>query len=828
MASSDTRVTIEGRELKLTSLDKVMYPETGTTKADVLAYYAAVAPAMLPHVRNRPATRKRWVDGVGTAEKPGQVFFQKNLDASTPQWVERAEIQHSDHVNEYPLVNDAATLAWLAQIGSLEIHVPQWRIGRAGKPKRPDRLVLDLDPGPGVGLLECAEVARLARSILKDIGLDPLPVTSGSKGIHLYSALDGTQTSDEISSVAHELARALEADHPDLIVSDMKKSKREGRVLVDWSQNSGAKTTVAPYSLRGRSRPMVAAPRTWRELSSPTLAHLDHQEVMRRVRKRGDLLAPLEEAYTDDDEEDDRLATYRSMRDARRTPEPVPESVPPPTDGRRFVIQEHHARRLHFDVRLERDGVLVSWAVPKGVPDDPAVNRLAVPTEDHPIEYLDFEGTIPAGEYGAGEMTIWDSGTYELEKWRDGEEVIATLHGRRGSHRYALIRTGEKAPAGVAGPGRAQWIMHLMDDGRESTPSPSPSSAAAPSRLSERTGRRVLRGSARAAQAGTAAGASLAPMLATAGDVADIAEPAEWAFEMKWDGIRALTGLDDGSLGLRSRNGVDLTPAYPELAALADLVETSVRTAGPVVLDGEIVALDDRGRPDFGLLQRRMGLTKPREIAALASAVPVRIMLFDVLLAGGADATGLDYDARRELLASLVTEQGPVLVPPAFDGDLDDALTTSRELDLEGIMAKRRDSTYRPGRRSSAWIKLKHVRTQSVVVGGWRPGSGRRADGVGSLLVGVREGRGLAYAGRVGSGFGERELGGLRDRLRALETSRCPFTGIPSADAADAVWVRPELVGEVAFTEWTATGRLRHPVWRGWRSDIAPGDVTRE
>jgi len=464
MAGSDTRVTIEGRTLKLTSLDRVLYPETGTTKADVLAYYAEVAPVMLPHVRDRPATRKRWVDGVGTAEHPGAVFFQKNLDSSTPEWVARVEVQHSDHVNVYPLVNDAATLAWLAQISSLEIHVPQWRVGRTGAPKRPDRLVLDLDPGPGVGLPECAEVARLARSILQGAGLDPLPVTSGSKGIHLYSALDGSLTSEQASQLAHELARALEADHPDLVVSDMKKAKRTGRVLVDWSQNSGAKTTVAPYSLRGRSRPTVAAPRTWRELSSPSLRHLDHREVLRRVRERGDLLAPLEVAYTDDDEEDDRLATYRSMRDARRTPEPVPESVPPPSDGRRFVIQEHHARRLHWDVRLERDGVLVSWAVPKGPPDDPAVNRLAVPTEDHPIEYLDFEGTIPAGEYGAGEMTIWDAGTYELEKWRDGEEVIATLHGRRGSHRYALIRTGDRAPAGVAGPGRAQWIMHLMDD----------------------------------------------------------------------------------------------------------------------------------------------------------------------------------------------------------------------------------------------------------------------------------------------------------------------------------------------------------------------------
>ncbi|WP_169079877.1 ATP-dependent DNA ligase [Microcella alkalica] len=823
MAGSDTRVTIEGRTLKLTSLDRVLYPETGTTKADVLAYYAEVAPVMLPHVRDRPATRKRWVDGVGTAEHPGAVFFQKNLDASTPEWVARVEVQHSDHVNTYPLVNDAATLAWLAQISSLEIHVPQWRVGRTGAPKRPDRLVLDLDPGPGVGLPECAEVARLARSILQGAGLDPLPVTSGSKGIHLYSALDGSLTSEQASQLAHELARALEADHPELVVSDMKKAKRTGRVLVDWSQNSGAKTTVAPYSLRGRSRPMVAAPRTWRELASPSLRHLDHREVLRRAREKGDLLAPLEVAYTDDDDEDDRLATYRSMRDARRTPEPVPSAVPPPTDGRRFVIQEHHARRLHWDVRLERDGVLVSWAVPKGPPDDPAVNRLAVPTEDHPIEYLDFEGTIPAGEYGAGEMTIWDAGTYDLEKWRDGEEVIATLHGRRGSHRYALIRTGDRAPAGVAGPGRAQWIMHLMDEAPAERSGP-----ASGERLAPRAGRRVLHGSGQAAAAARAGSSAVAPMLATAGTPADIVEPEAWAFEMKWDGIRALAHLDGGGLALRSRNGVDLTSAYPELAALPDLVERSVRAAGPTVLDGEIVALDARGRPDFGLLQRRMGLTKPREIAAMVSAVPVQVMLFDVVVAGGEDAAGLDYDARRELLTALVTASGSVQVPPAFDGALDAALTTSRELGLEGVMAKRRDSVYRPGRRSSAWIKLKHVRSQSVVVGGWRPGAGRRGGGIGSLLVGVPQGRGLAYAGRVGSGFGERELDALRERLRALETTRCPFTDIPASDARDAIWLRPELVGEVSFTEWTGPGRLRHPVWRGWRADVDPGSIVRE
>jgi bifunctional non-homologous end joining protein LigD len=224
---------VAGRELTLTNLDKIIYPETGTTKADVLAYYAAVAHVLIPAAANRPATRKRWVNGVGTADKPGEVFFQKELEDSAPGWLPRAAITHKDRTIHYPLVNDAATLTWFGQINSLEVHVPQWRVDSHGNQLNPDRLVLDLDPGDGAGLQECREVALLARAILQDVGLDPVPVTSGSKGIHLYAALDGTQTSEQISAFARELARALEADHPDLAVSDMKKSLRRGKVLVD-------------------------------------------------------------------------------------------------------------------------------------------------------------------------------------------------------------------------------------------------------------------------------------------------------------------------------------------------------------------------------------------------------------------------------------------------------------------------------------------------------------------------------------------------------------------------------------------------------------------
>jgi bifunctional non-homologous end joining protein LigD len=461
-SSNDSEtITVDGKRLRLSNLNKVFYPQAGTTKRDVLAYYTAIADVLIPHVADRPATRKRWVDGVGTPDTPGDMFFHKNLDDSTPSWVKRRTLTHKARTNAYPVVNDLATLLWLGQIATLEIHVPQWRFGRNGKPKHPDRLVLDLDPGEGVGLLECAEVARYARDVLSAFGLDCIPVTSGSKGIHLYSALDGARGAQEVSAIVHDLARSLEADHPDLIVSDMKKSIRRGKVFVDWSQNNAAKTTVAPYSLRGRFRPTVAAPRTWRELASKNLRQLEYPEIVRRVKRRGDPLASMEVGHISKPSAGDRLATYRGKRNPRKTPEPIPETTSAKSNGRSFVIQEHHARALHYDFRLEHDGVLVSWALPKGTPTDSGRNHLAVQTEDHPIEYGTFEGTIPKGEYGGGDVAIWDSGTYEVEKWEDGKEIIATLHGRPGGglggvRRFALIHTG--------GSGKAEknWLIHLM------------------------------------------------------------------------------------------------------------------------------------------------------------------------------------------------------------------------------------------------------------------------------------------------------------------------------------------------------------------------------
>ncbi|WP_017197092.1 ATP-dependent DNA ligase [Arthrobacter sp. M2012083] len=838
------RVNVEGHELTLTNLGKIIYPETGTTKAEVLEYYAAVAPFLIPAAANRPVTRKRWVNGVGTAEHPGQVFFQKNLEDSAPKWIPRAAIQHSDHTNVYPMVNNLATLTWMAQIASLEIHVPQWQVDPSGKPLRPDRFVLDLDPGPGAGLPECVEVAKLARSILQDMGMDPVPVTSGSKGIHLYTGLDGTLKSEQVSAFAKELARALESDHPELVVSDMKKSLRHGKVLVDWSQNSGNKTTIVPYSLRGRALPTVAAPRTWRELSSPSLDHLDYLAVMKRVATGKDHFASISDRHLpphgEDENDDDgaasgdsgarervvtvenRLAKYVGMRDPGKTPEPFPSSsvgsatphsggsssdqpkpgdAPPP--GGIFVIQEHHARRYHLDLRLERDGVLASWALPRGIPETPDRNNLAVHTEDHPMEYANFAGVIPKGEYGAGTMTIWDRGEYTCEKWRDGKEVIATLTGEPGgglggTKRFALINTGQN------------WLIHLMKEqpgGRRASSASSAKSEARPPVTKHAAPQPIP---------------NYTPMLATSGTTADL-RGGDWLYELKWDGIRAIITGTEGKIRLMSRNGNDLTAAYPELTDRACWPD------GDFVADGEIVALGKGSRPDFGRLQLRMNLVKAADIERARTTVPVQLMLFDLLYDGGTDLSGLPFRERREGLsgfAGRLRKDCPLHLSAMLDHDVEDLMTSAAELGLEGVMAKKADSRYVIGRRSRSWIKLKLEQSQEVVVGGWRPGAGARAGTFGALLLGIPDGDKLHYVGRVGTGFKDWQLRDVMEKLEPRVVSDSPFADIPREDAAGAMWVSPDLVAEVTFGEWTGPGRLRHPVWRGWRPDKSAGEVT--
>ncbi|GAC53561.1 ATP-dependent DNA ligase [Gordonia amicalis] len=817
---------VDGRRISITNLSKVLYPATGTRKYDVIDYYSRIAEVMLPHLRNRIVTRKRWPNGVESTP-----FFEKDLPDSAPDWVRRHGIQHSERVIEYALAEDRATLVWLAQMAALEIHVPQWRlpIGPDGE-RMANRIVFDLDPGPRVPLHETAAVAVEIRNWLG--GTTTYPVTSGGKGIHIYARLPKPVSSEAARKVAREVADEFARQHSDFITANMSKKIRDDKVFIDWSQNNASKTTLSPYSLRGREQPWVAAPRTWDEIEDPTIAQLLYTEVLDRVADVGDLLAGLDAPYDDDpatasddvvgssDTGDDladpdtlrenitsddhhgagddhaeetrsgqiiNLREYRRKRDESKTPEPFgdenhrqrlreaedevdedhPESAP---RAPIFVIQEHHARRLHYDFRLEHDGVLVSWAVPKNLPTDPDQNRLAVQTEDHPMDYAEFEGDIPAGEYGGGHVSIWDKGTFELEKWRD-KEVIVRLHGERLQGRYALIRTGDK-----------NWLAHLMTD------EPRP---IVPDSLTDPR-----------------------PMLATDEPI-DKLNGRDWAFEGKWDGYRLLVRSIGGEFRLTSRSGIDMTNDFPEFASITDDLGLM-----DVVLDGEAVAIDSTGRTNFTLFTSRRHTEEPYTL---------KLHLFDILYLNGTSLLRKPWSVRREILEELAPafrRSTYIDVPPLLPTPASAAIEYSREHNMEGVVAKRRDSVYQQGRRSTKWLKHKNWSDIEVVVGGYRPGRGNRSHTIGSLLLGLPEETGLRYVGRVGTGFTDAQLRSLAEELEPLKISRSPFLEkLDRPIASSAVWVLPKIVGEVRFMDWTTAGHLRHPSWRGIRRDKLPGDL---
>jgi bifunctional non-homologous end joining protein LigD len=458
------------------------------------------------------------------------------------------------------------------------------------------------------------------------------------------------------------------------------------------------------------------------------------------------------------------LDDYRRRRDFTRSPEPPPESPAAAGAVSRFVVQEHHATSLHWDLRLERDGVLVSFALPRGVPLDPRQNRLAVRTEDHPLAYLTFAGEIPAGQYGAGRMTVFDEGTYETEKFRD-DEIIVVLRGERVRGRYVLFRTDG-----------ANWMIHRMD------PPEDP--------LRERMP------------------AGIEPMLAKASPLPPDSD--DWAYEIKWDGVRVVAFVQGGRVVLRSRQGIDVTVAYPEVRPLG-----AALGAVECVLDGEIVAFDERGRPSFERLQRRMNVTAAATATRLAASVPVTYEIFDLLFLEGRSTTALAWRDRRRLLEQLALSGAAWQTPPAPVGAGEAMMTFARDHEMEGVVAKRVTAPYEPGRRSGAWVKAKLVQRAVFVIGGYALGDGGRSGRIGALALGVREPDGrLRYAGRVGSGLGERDLDDLARRLVPRPTSPFDDGVVP----AETVFVDPTERVEVEFAAWTSSGVLRHPTFKALRA----------
>ncbi|MDO8188285.1 DNA ligase D [Conexibacter sp. JD483] len=490
----------------------------------------------------------------------------------------------------------------------------------------------------------------------------------------------------------------------------------------------------------------------------------------------------------------DALDDYRAKRDFAATSEPAGEDAQSEaTTSPRFVIQQHDATRLHWDLRLERDGTLASWALPRGLPLDPGDDRVAVRTEDHPLQYLDFHGEIPSGSYGAGTMTIFDRGTCAVHEFTT-RKVEFTLSGERNEGRYGMF------PIGRSGD---EWLIHRMqppqDPDRERLPE------------------------------------QLLPMLAKAGELPPRAQQERWGHEVKWDGIRALLWCDHGQVRIESRTQREITERYPEVKPIG----RALAAAGllEVLLDGELVALDEQGKPSFERLQGRMNAGSEAAIRRAARGAPVTYVIFDLLHRDGRSLLATAYEERRAQLDQLGIG-GPAWRVPAYHrGNGSALLAATREQGLEGIVAKRLDAHYEPGRRGGAWLKLRNRLRQELVIGGWLPGEGNREGRIGALLVGDRDQPGgpLRYAGRVGSGLSEAQLDDLHEQLTRIARRTRPFAPAPrgarSASVAiprTARWVEPLLVAEVEYTERTREGVLRQPVFKGLRDDKPPQQVVRE
>ena len=825
-------------EVLVSNPDKVLYPAGKFTKADVVEYYRRVAPFLLPHFRDRPVTLKRCPNGVHS-----EAFYEKDAPGFTPSWVKTFPVPRREggpDIN-YIIIDDARTLAWAANMAALELHS---FLHRAPQIERPTHIIFDLDPGEGTNILQCVEVAFLLRDVLTELRLKSFPKVSGSKGIQVYVPLNTVTNYSATQPFARAIAQLLEKTHPKHIVADMAKNVRVGKVFIDWSQNADHKTTVGVYSLRAkRARPYVSMPIRWKELSKALRKsdvdrlEFEPEKALQRLKRAGDLFAPLlkikqklPKRFASLSDPKARkppkaFAAYHAKRNFAKTAEPTAAFPKRSAQGsrRRFVVQKHAASHLHYDFRLEMHDVLKSWAMPKGVPIKENEPRTAFETEDHPMDYLEFEGTIPPGEYGGGTVMVWDIGTYELVEgnyWKG--QITIFLAGKKLKGEWTLKRTKAEA-------GKTKWLLEKTDGAAKPIAKRGENLSALSGRTMENIGgerspvwesnRKSNRSARQKKRHPVPAPQFVKPMKATA--VTQLPEGDEWIYEVKWDGYRALALKHGDSVRLLSLKEKNLTSDFPGVAEAVRAL--SINTA---VIDGEIVAIDAKGCPSFQALQNRASTGRHWQILYYA---------FDLLNLEGEDWKNRPLHERKAKLRDLVSGSD-VRYNAELPGTTDAIVHRVKETGLEGVVAKKRESLYRGGTRVTSWLKFKLNKAQEYVIGGYKPDVGSFQ----SILVGYHDAKSLIFAGKVRQGFNAHGRAKLLKTMGPLLIKKCPFANLPSSrkshfgegitgdEMLKLCWLKPKLVAQVSFTEWTDYGLLRHATFQGLRDDKEARAVVRE
>ncbi len=757
---------VDGIKLKLSNLDKVLYPDVGISKAEVIQYYMKIAPYLIKYIGNRPLTLIRYPDGIDKTK-----FYSKSCPDWAPAWIKRENIQHSEESIPYAVVNNTPGIVWLANLAALEIHPMQMVTSSM---EFPDHFIFDIDPPEGADFEGVKHIAFKLKQFLESYHYTPFIKTSGSKGVHIIVPIIAQHSHEEMVDCVKGLAKLFVQQNKDTSTLNLHKGSRGGRTLIDIYRNHMAQTTVSAYSLRAKPNASISCPISWEQLDElNSSGDIDIRNIDEHLEKYGDVWANMDkkavalhtkrgQGEEANEEVQKKLDSYLKKRDFDKTPEPHP--VMKMTSQNRFSVQLHDASNLHYDLRLEDKGVLLSWAIPKGLPTGLGVKRLAIRTEDHPMEYLDFEGTIPKGEYGAGEMWVFALGETKWIKKTD-KSYEFELDSKQLKGHFKLYKTKGD-----------QWLIEKKDEAQSKM-------------LKE----------------------FVKPQLADV--IKKVPTSYNYSFEIKWDGIRTLIYVKNDKVQIFSRSGRDITSQFPELQIAPDAFEIE---SG--IFDGEIISMDEQGRPIFSDVISRLHTGGERSIQAAVSKNPVYCYLFDCLYLDGRNICSEPLKKRQAWLrVSLKKNNQYRLSEGMSDGQA--LFDAAKKMNLEGIMAKDLTKPYEIGVRNRNWLKIKFRETISVQILGYTEGKGDRSNLFGALHIATKEDDSWKYLGKVGTGFDEAKMIEVLAILKQQGESK-KLIEENIEEPQRTVWINPKLWCEVQYASLTNKGTLREPVFLGLRPDL--------
>jgi bifunctional non-homologous end joining protein LigD len=752
---SQVVTSIDGVNVKLTNLEKVLFPLDGISKAELIQYYLSVYEYMAPLIGNRPLTLIRFPEGI-----EGTKFYSKNAPDFTPDWVPISQVSDIKYVN----IQKSADLIYLANLASLEMHAMNLTTINPGMP---DTMIFDLDPSESVDFqmikATCIELCEL----IKNLGYHPHVKTSGSKGLHIYVPVIPQYSIENVFNTAKSIGLAYTDINKNTTLK-ISKEKRVGKILIDIYRNHQSQTCVAPLSTRARNGAPVSMPLLFDDLINlkasnqytikNALDYLksnqpwkDYNILQSKLHDHENIASePIKSTVIAD------LSTYEQKRDFTKTSEPKPIVSDLPK-GNRYTIQMHDATNLHYDLRLEENGVLSSWAIPKSLPTLQGIKRLAIRTEDHPLMYLDFEGVIPKGEYGGGTMWLYDQGVFEIVK-KEKESYRIILKNGTIEGEFSLYHTKEN-----------QWIIELKSGDKNLS----------------------------------------IPGIMLAEQAQNVPPAKDYFFELKWDGIRVSVIKEGPKIKILSKSNRDITAQFPEVAERLNDIDAEV-----VVMDGELVCLDAKGAPVFANIISRMH-TKSKNLTDLATkSNPAVLYLFDLKHLDGKNCMNLPIERRREWLTLITKKSKTVRISEAFD-DGEALFNGAKALGLEGIMAKKKGSRYSE-KRSTDWLKIKSRTIIDTIIIGYTKGKGDRSALLGAIHVAKNENGKLTYLGKVGTGFDEAKLIEISNMLKVLPVISKPIPDVIEEEY-NTIWIENGPECEVQYASITPNGTLREPVFYRWK-----------